>query len=154
MLDFFDIKDDKPTIDEYIIEEKGVTMFDYLSDITVNKRGNVFERDPEMKQFNSFMILRFLSMDEGYLPTINSLNEFQDSLTKQELYGLLLKIIPRSRKFLKYPKQESSSISNNDIELLTQYFKCSKAEALEFLKLKLLSNSDIARIKELFGGKK
>ena len=39
------------------------------------------------------------------------------------------------------------------VKLLKDYFKCSKTEAEEFITLRLITNSDLARIKESFGGK-
>jgi len=156
MLDeLFDLPTQKVVhVFEEEVKGKPVTLFDYLSDITINKRGNVTDRDTEMKVWNSFMIIRFLGMDEGYLPIINSISVYQDALSKRDMYGLLLKIIPRSRKFLKYPKLLETGIDKEHVDLISLYFKCSKAESTEFLKLGLITRSDVEKIRIAFGGKK
>lgn len=135
-------------------DEKPLTIFDYLTDICSGKKGNIHvERDPEMKGFDSFMILRYLSMDSGFLAIINMFNVYQGSLTKQQLYKSLVHILPRGRKFLKYPKLKKKLHKAENVELISEYFKCSNSDALDYLGLGLLDQSDVDNIKISFGGR-
>lgn len=153
MIDLFGIKD-IPIKEVSEKEGKGITIFTYLTDIMSGKKGNIhIEADPSLSKFDTFMILRFLSLDEGYLPFVNIVNGFQDNLTKEEAYKLLVATIPKSRKFLNFPKKTNIDIDESDVELIAKYFVCSKNEVKEFIKLNLLSKTDISKIIEMFGGK-
>jgi uncharacterized protein YqfB (UPF0267 family) len=152
MKDLFDIVDN--TV-EYVEEKtkKDVTIFTYLTDIMSGKKGDVPIKDPSMSKFNTFMILRFLSLDEGYLPFINVINGFQDNLTKEEAYKMLLVTIPRTKKFLKYPKKTSENVDDDSVSMVAKYFICPKIEVEEYIKLNLLNTSDVEKIIESFGGR-
>lgn len=151
--DAFGIKEKKIDLIEETITTK-TSFFDYLSDICAYKTGKVpEEKDFEMKGWNTFMILRYLSLEDNYVPIINILNEYQGILTPKQLYKILLLVIPKKKKFLKYPKLENKTYNEEDIQLLQQYFSCSKVEILDYFKFGFLSEYEISKIKEKFGGK-
>jgi hypothetical protein len=153
MKEFFDIKELK----QQHVEEnelKNVTIFTYLNDIMINKKGDVhIKNDPSMSKFNTYQILRFLSLDEGYVSFINVINGFQDILTKEETYKLLIKTIPRSKRFLIFPKKTEEYIDEESLNILSRYFICSKYQSEEFIKLNLISSLDIEKIKNMYGGR-
>lgn len=152
MLELFGIKEKKVEVKEE--KDKEINIFTYLTDIMSNKRGDVHEKhDPFLSKFDTFMILRFLSYDEGYLPYINIINGFQDILTKEEAYKLLVLTIPRTKKFLKFPKK-NNDVDDSDVDLLSKYFECSRYKVEDFIRLHLLDKHDIEKIKEMFGGKR
>lgn len=150
---FFGIEEEiKEEVEE--VQTKPLSFFDYLSDINYGKTGTIHvERDPDLKQFNTFMILRYLSLEKGFVSLVNILNVYQAALTKEEMYKVLLFLIPRGRRFLQYPKAIKDGFDEESIELVRQYFECSFEEAKEWVKLKLISTYDVEKIKEAFGGK-
>jgi len=154
MDEFFSSKYKKKKIieDEFEIKGKKVDLFSYLHDICYAKTGTLSLKDPGLKAFNSYMILKFLSLEEAYLPFVNIMNKYQGNITKEQMYRVLLNLIPKGRKFLKYPKKIEKN--EKDIQLLIKYFKCSSHEAQEYLKYDFIRDIDIKIIKEKFGGKK
>ena len=132
---------------------KAVNLFDYLKDIAYLKKGNLQERDPGLKGFSSFMILRYLSLEESYVPFIMIIDKYQGVCTKEQMYRLLLNLIPRDNKFFKYPKKVDGAHSDKDIEIVKDYFECSRNDVLEFFQYGFLNERDISIIKEKFGGK-
>jgi len=140
-------------VEEVEVKDK-ISLFTYLDDICYRKTGKVpLNGDYEMKKFDSFMILRFLSLESNYLPLINIFNQFQDVLTKKELYLSLIKIIPKSKKFLKYPKLEKLIYKEELLQLLGKYFECSKRDIKEYLDKDFLTDGEIDKIKIKIGGK-
>ena len=136
------------------INSKKVTMFDYLQDICFFKKGDIHEKkDYEMKAWNSFMILRYLSLENNYVPIINILNEYAGILTPLQLYKTLLLIIPKRKKFLKYPKLHKQMYKDEDIEILKEYFGCSRQDIVDYLGFGFLSEFDIKYIRTRFGGR-
>jgi len=153
MLKLFGVKEKKVKEDD-VKEPKSLTLFNYLTDIMSGKKGNIhLEKDPNLSSFDTFMILRFLSYDEGYLPFINVINGFQDNLTKEEAYKMLVLTIPKTNKFLKFPKKNDKDIDNEDINLLSKYFQCSNYEVEDFIKLNLIDKDNIEKIMMLYGGR-
>lgn len=155
MDEFFDTptKKEKAPVEEEV-KQKALTMFDYLNDICHGKKGNIHKvRDPELKAFNGFMIMRFLSLDYKYIALINIINQYQDSISKEQLYKSLLELLPRSRKFFKYPKKNKGDYTDAELLLVQNYFNCSEEDALNYLKLGFFNKSDIKQIKIAFGGK-
>jgi hypothetical protein len=151
--EFADIKKEEEIAETYEVR-KPLSFFDYLQDINFGKKGNIhLERDPELKQFNTFMILRYLSLEPAFCSLVNIFNAYQVSLTKQEMYKALLILIPRGNRFLRYPKTNKDEIEESDVNLVKKYFECSFNEAKELIKLKLISHYDIEKIKEAYGGK-
>jgi hypothetical protein len=153
LTDFLDIEVEKEIVEE-VSTQKPLSMFSYLEDINFSKKGNIhIDRDPSMKQFNTFMILRYLSLEKNFCSLINILDKFQANLSKEEMYKLLILLIPRGRRFLQYPKTSKDEIDEGQVKLAAKYFEISFNEAKEFIKLKLLSNFDLEQIKEAYGGK-
>jgi len=158
MEDFFytkkEIKEkEKPTFDVEEIKEKELTIFSYLQDISMGKKGNIYyDKDPDLKKFDTFMILRYLSLEKSLVPFVNILNQYQGVLSKLQMYLFLIAMIPRDNRFLQYPKLKEKIYSDIDINYIQQYFQCTQIEALEFLKLGLLNKSDIEKIKLKYGG--
>lgn len=154
MESLFGIKTIKSSAEFEDVVVKKITIFDYLNDITYLKTGRLpEERDPEMRGWNSYMILRYLSLDKYFLPIINILNEYQEILTSKELYLILVHIIPRGKKFLSYPKLNEKIYEDEEVELLKKYFDCSKFDMIEYLNLGLITNREIEQIKNKIGGK-
>ncbi len=154
MLELFGIKEKKEVKEETYVQVKPLSIFDYITDICVIKKGNIHvTRDPNLSKFDPFMVMRFLSLDKGNIVFTGIFNYFSSSLTKEELYKSLVIIIPRGKKFLKYPKLVKSILKEEDIDLLKNYFKCSSYDAREYMNMGLIKEDDIEAIKEKYGGR-
>jgi hypothetical protein len=154
MIELFGVKrKKKEEVEEKAV--KGLTIFDYLRDIISNKKGNIYEKlDPNLKEFSPFQILRFLSLHEGYIPFIGMVNSFQSELTKKQMYKMLILLIPRTDKYINFPKKTKSDIDESDIDLVKRYFECSEFDAKEYIKLRFICGFELEQIKNAFGGKK
>lgn len=153
MLELFGVKE-KVVKEETYVQVKPLSIFDYITDICVTKKGNIYvTRDPNLSKFDPFMVMRFLSLDKGNIVFTGIFNHFSSSLTKEELYKSLVVIIPRGKKFLKYPKLVKSIHKEEDVKLLKNYFKCSSYDAREYLNMGLIGEDDIEAIKEKYGGR-
>lgn len=111
-----------------------VTLFDFLNDICYGKRGDLLT-DETQSAFSEFMILRFLGMDDGLLPLVNFINQYQETLTKQQLYQLLIHLVPRRKRYLKYRGKSQKTETSELIERLAQTFQISQTKAQQYLNL-------------------
>jgi len=149
----FSFEEEDEVIEERSVQKK-LTIFDYLKDICYLKKGNLPEtRDFEMKVWNSFMILRYLSLNKKFLPIINIFNIYQAILTPKELYKSLVIVLPKNNAFLKYPKLHKMLHKDKHIDNMVKYFKCTKDDAVEYLNLGLISDVELKQIEEKLGGR-
>lgn len=153
MIELFGIK--SKVVKDEESDEKKITIFDYLRDIMYGKKGNIYlKKDPNLKGFNPFQVIRFLSLDDGYLPYVNLINRFQSELSKEQMYKFLVFFLPRTNKFLQFPKKMDTLLEEESIKLIQEYFECSESNAMEYIKLHLICDFHIESIKKKFGGRK
>ena len=154
MLDMLGVKEKKKKVEKSYDNEKPLTMFDYITDICANKKGNIhLTRDPNLSKFNPFMIMRYLCLDKHNITILSIVNRYHSCLSKEELYKTLIILINSGKKFLRYPRLLKNMENDEDIDLIRKYFICSKGEAKEFIKLGLLTKKDIEIISLKFGGR-
>jgi hypothetical protein len=113
---------------------KKPNFFDIIKDIRRHKQGDLLNNKEYEDLFNSFMVLRTLSMKEADVLLCNEVNLFTSMLTKEQLYKLLVAIIPRDSSF--YPWIGNKKEDNQqEIEFISKYFECSEKEALEYVSI-------------------
>jgi hypothetical protein len=80
-----------------------LTIFNILNDVIRDKTGNLISEPEFEKDFNTFMLARYLSMRRDLEPFANYLNKYGSKLSKENLYHYLLKSIPQDNQvFIKY----------------------------------------------------
>ena len=84
-----------------------MTLFDWLNQITYEKKPwNSFTED-EKESFNCYMVHRFLSMNPEYIEFVNLVQTFPYT-DKEKTYNIYLYMIPKNKMFLKYIKSSKS----------------------------------------------
>jgi len=105
-------------------------LFYWLNQITKDKTETLenIDYDSELsesfrKNFNPYMIMRFLMMNYKYSLILNDINgnvmKFMDN---RELYKFLIKVIPVDKKFYKYIKPIKESDINFDIKAFNEVY--------------------------------
>ena len=89
------------------------TIFDYINDVLVFKKGNLLDNVDNEDTFNSYLINRWVSMySPEYCVIINNTANrlYPIFETKQEQYQFLLNILPQTyRKRINYIKKKKTS---------------------------------------------
>jgi len=123
-------------------------LFDILNDIKLHKKGNLLDIPEYERAFDKFMIMRFLSMNDDICEIINYVNDFQDILSKKQLYKLLLEIVPTTRSYDAYIKSDKEEVQES-ATLVATYYECSIKEANEYIKL--MGDAEVVVLKSRFG---
>ena len=98
------------------------------------------------------MVHRFVSMYEGYVDIANIAQRFHPT-DKRGIYTFYCEMLPKKKMFLRYIKSKIKSPPKEVKEYISNYYKCSLAEASEYIIL--LSKNDIKIIFDKLGvGKK
>ena len=122
-----------------------MTIFDWLNQISYDKRSWSSFNNEDRESFNPYMINRFISMKGNYIDFVNTIQKH--SISKESLYNFYCKIVPKKSKF-----------NSELITILSKHFKVSKREikdsyhliGKDYSKIILQNNSiDDKQIKKL-----
>jgi hypothetical protein len=107
-----------------------MTLFDWLSQITYEKKDWKSFTEDQQSSFNSYMVHRFLSMYEGYIDITNVVQKFPYT-EKETIYNTYKSMIPKKKLFLKYIKTTRKKTSDSLLVHIADYFTCGFGEAEE-----------------------
>lgn len=109
-------------------------VFDWLKQITYNKKSwNSFSED-DKSSFNVYMMHRYLSMEPDYIDIVNYVQVIPHN-EKEKIYKIYCDMIPKKNIFLKYIKSSFSKKKTPDdiLQLMAKEYTCSLGEAEEYL---------------------
>jgi hypothetical protein len=109
-----------------------MTLFDWINQITYEKKPWNSFTEEEKKSFEPYMIHRFLSMNPEYIEFVNLVQTFPYS-DKQKTYNIYLYMIPKKKMFLKYIKSTKSKTKEALLKHIAFYYECSLGEAEEYI---------------------
>ena len=109
-----------------------MTLFDWLNEITFNKRDWSSFSEDQRESFNSYMIHRYVSMYIGYVELANiaqklPLNE------REKIYNIYKTMLPKKKMFLKYVKKQNKNTYEDLLQYVADYYQCSLGEAEEYI---------------------
>ena len=116
-------------------------LFKEIVPSILQSKKNVFENDPDLKDYNPFIINRALSFHPDCIPYVEEMNRLH-FLDKDMQYQYLINTIrPMKRKFAPWQKAQVEK----DIECVKEYFGYSNKKAREAMRI--LTNEQIDEIK-------
>lgn len=107
-----------------------MNIFDILKEITFNKSELDFNNYEINKNYDIFMVNRWLSMCESYIPIIENCNI--KNITKKSHYNYLKLMIPKNTIFFKYIKKDIEV--NKVFESIAKFYKIGISEAKLYCK--------------------
>jgi hypothetical protein len=106
-------------------------LFDWLNEITYNKRSWDQFTSEDKDEFNTFMIHRFISMNPDYIDVVHLIQQYPNC-PKKKIYEYYCNILPKKKSFFRYIKS-SIKHDNELINELAKRFECSTREIKEYL---------------------
>ena len=133
----FDDFNDDTIVPEPVVSKKGwedSSIAKILNAIYVTKNVNLLDDPVIEKEFNAFVILRFISMNEEYCELVNLVNRVHGPMDSKMVFKLLIKLIPRGKVFSKYIK---AAKIEDDISIIniSKYYEISLREARQYFKI-------------------
>ena len=128
-----------------------MTIFDWINQINYEKKSWDSFSEAEQKTFNTFIINRWLSMDEELIQIVNYFQKYSIGLLEpRDTYMWYRDIIPKKKRFNKYIKGKKAM--KYDSELITticKYYETSKNECIEYIEM--MDKKQLISILELHG---
>jgi len=116
-------------------------LFDFLSAMTLKNEDVNFDNPEVKKGYQSYMINRFVSMSEMFVPIVNEINRYD--VPKEVHYQYYYNILPKRKQYFKYIKK-SKDLEEQDKKYIAEYFECSMREAEGYI-----NTMEDSEIKEL-----
>ena len=131
------------------MERKEITnIWGWLDEITLKKSPVSSFTEKEWDIWNSYMVHRFLSMNQNYLEVANAAQRFNPQ-DKSQIYSFYKEFIPRKKTWSKYVKSQVKQSNKELIEILASHFEVSKREVISYLNI--LDKKEITRILNTLG---
>jgi hypothetical protein len=123
-------------------------IWDWLKQINYIKADPSSFSDKDWDIWNSYMVHRFISMNQDYVDIVNEVQQINPQ-NKKEIYTIYREYIPKNNKWNKYIKSNVKQYKSNLLKHLSQYWECSQSEVKEYLNF--LDNDEILRILNRLG---
>ena len=123
-------------------------IFEWLEHLTYKKSSTNSFEEKSWENFNAYMVHRFVSMYEGYIDIANIAQRFHPT-DKKGIYNFYCEMLPKKKMFLRYIKSKIKTSPKEIKQYISNYYKCSLAEANEYIIL--LNKSDIKIIFDKLG---
>lgn len=107
-------------------------LFEWLTEITVNKTPIAEISEESWDKFNSYMIHRYVSMDINYIDIVNYVQKINPQ-SKKQIYSIYREMIPKKKVWLKYIKNENKKNYQELAEYIADYYECSLGEADHYI---------------------
>ena len=107
-------------------------LFEWLTEITVNKTPIAEISEESWDKFNSYMIHRYVSMDINYIDIVNYVQKINPQ-SKKQIYSIYKEMIPKKKVWLKYIKNENKKNYQELAEYIADYYECSLGEADHYI---------------------
>ncbi len=120
-------------------------IFDYLKCLTETKEDLDFCNDEISKNYQPYMINRFVSMAEIYLPFVVEANKYD--LPKETHYNFFKEILPKRKQYFSYLKKKKD-IDLEDKKYIADYFQVSLREAEEYCNI--MKDEEIKEILKIY----
>ena len=116
----------------YYIKVMAFTIFDWLKQITLDKKSWSSFSEDDKSSFNTYMIHRYLSMEPKYIDIVNYVQIIPYN-EKEKIYKIYCDMIPKKNIFLKYIKSsKKKKTSDSILQFIANEYTCSLGEAEEY----------------------
>jgi hypothetical protein len=107
-------------------------IFGWLEEITVNKSPLDIISDESWDTWNSYMVHRYVSMNQDYIDIVNLVQKINPQ-NKKQIYSIYKEMIPKKKMWFKYIKNEAKKEQKELEEYVAKYFDCSLGEAEHYI---------------------
>lgn len=120
-------------------------LFDYLKALTDKNEDLDFDNEEIRKDYQPYMINRFVSMAEVFTQVVNEINRYD--LPKSVHFRYLFSVLPKRKQFFHYIKKKKD-LTQTEKLVIANYFEVGLKEAERYIQL--LDEKQVEEILELF----
>lgn len=122
-----------------------LSIFDHLKNLTELKVDFDPLNDDQVKSYEPFMINKFISMSEMFVPLIHQINRY--NLDKETHYRYLLAALPKRKQYFGYVKKNKEH-DPRVVECVCRYYQIGPRQIDEYLDI--LDDEQIEEIVQIY----
>jgi len=127
-----------------------MNLFSWIDELFVKKRPWDSFSEAEQKKFSPFMVNRYLSMNNDFLPIINHFQKLTiEAMPPSAVYRFYCSLLPKKKTYLKYLSGKKNKTNEKVVPFIQEYFEVSKLQASEYYKL--MTTDDIKFLVKKYG---
>ena len=135
---------------EAVKKKPAGSVIDYISWLTYNKRKWEELSELEKKNFQPFILNKFLSMDPYFCEAINELQEYTIGMDKDKVWRVYYELLPSDKVYINYIKDKSEKeYFQNELDCIKKYFCESEKNCIEYLSFLKSTDKGIIELKNI-----
>lgn len=109
-------------------------IFGWIDEIMVKKSPVDSFSEEDWKQWNSYMIHRFVSQHEPYIEVANLMQRMPPQNVK-EMYSAYVNLLPKKKVWSKYIKSKAPKVNGDLLSNISTYFGVNTKEASDYINI-------------------
>ena len=127
-----------------------MNLFSWINELFVGKRDWDSFSDEDKKKFSPFMVNRYLSMGEDFLPFVNHFQKYTiEVMPAKTVYQFYCNLLPKKKTYLRYLSGKKEKTNDKVVPFIMKYFEVSKLQAAEYYDL--MVKEDLKLLLKKFG---
>jgi len=112
---------------------KSMNLFSWINELFVGKRDWDSFSDADKKKFSPFMVNRYLSMGDDFLPFVNHFQKYTiEVMPHKSVYQFYCNLLPKKKTYLRYLSGKKEKTNEKVVPYIMEYFEVSKKEATDY----------------------
>jgi hypothetical protein len=113
-----------------------MNLFNWIDELFVKKRAWDSFSAEDQKKFSPFMVNRYLSMNNDFLPIINHFQKLTiEVMPIGVVYKFYCSLLPKKKTYLRYLSGKKTKTNEKVVPFIQKYFEVSKLQASEYYNL-------------------
>ena len=113
-----------------------MNLFSWIDELFVKKRAWDSFSAEDQKKFSPFMVNRYLSMNNDFLPIINHFQKLTiEVMPIGVVYKFYCSLLPKKKPYLRYLSGKKTKTNEKVVPFIQKYFEVSKLQASEYYNL-------------------
>ena len=130
--------------------ERLVNLFSWINELLVGRRDWNSFSDADKKKFSPFMVNRYLSMSDDFLPFVNHFQKYTiEVMPPQAVYKFYCNLLPKKKTYLRYLSGKKEKSNEKVVPYIMKYFEVSKNQSVDYYQL--MSREELILLLKKFG---
>ncbi len=113
-----------------------MNLFSWIDELFVKKRAWDSFSAEDQKKFSPFMVNRYLSMNNDFLPIVNHFQKLTiEVMPIGVVYKFYCSLLPKKKTYLRYLSGKKTKTNEKVVPFIQKYFEVSKLQASEYYNL-------------------
>ncbi len=127
-----------------------MNLFSWIDELFVKKRPWDSFSEEEQKKFSPFMVNRYLSMNNDFLPIVNHFQRLTiEVMPHSAVYKFYCSLLPNKKTYLRYLSGKKTKVNEKVVPFIQEYFEVSKIQAGEYYNL--MTNVELKSLLTKYG---